>query len=232
MKNFVFDLYGTLIDIRTDEQSQSFKTKYLEYLKKFGTDSTFFENFYTVLDKFSGCDEPDIVQVIRSAVKASGGDITEREAAEAALKIRKLSTHRLKLYCGVKRLLKELKRRGARLYLLSNAQAVFTVYELKKLGIYKYFDGIELSSDFGKSKPSPEFFAHVIEKYSLNPADTVYTGNDIRCDIIPSKGAGMYAVYIKSAISPAGDDLSKAKQLADFVTDNTASAYGYLISLQ
>ena len=231
MKNFVFDLYGTLIDIRTDEYSEKFKTKYLKYLKKFGSDGTFFEKFSALLSSFSGCEEPDILSVLLKAVEESGGRMTEDEAAEAALKFRKLSTHRLKLYGGVKLLLKDLKGRGAKLYLLSNAQASFTVYELKRLGIYRCFDGIELSSDFGKKKPSPDFFRHLVDKYSLNVCDTVYTGNDIECDIVPSKGAGMYAVYIKTAISPAQDDIARAQTIADFATDDISAAYRHLIEL-
>ena len=231
MKNFVFDLYGTLVDIRTVEHSPKFKAEYLQYIKKFGADDTFFENFSAKLSQYSRFDEPDIVKVISGAVEASGGQMTELSAVEASLEFRMLSTQRLKLYCGVKKLLKSLKRKGAKLYLLSNAQAVFTIYELNKLGIYKYFDGIELSSDFGKKKPSPDFFAHIVKKYSLSVCETVYTGNDIACDIVPSKQAGMHAVYIKSLISPAEDDLLKAQELADFATDDTATAYKYLIKL-
>ena len=231
MKNFVFDLYGTLVDIRTDEHSPEFKAKYLKFLKKFGADGTFFEKFFGILSSFGECDEPDVVQVLQSALKDSGGSISRKEAEVAALKFRKLSTHRLKLYRGVKTLLKKLKKGGAKLYLLSNAQAVFTVYELKKLGLYGFFDGIELSSDFGSKKPSPDFFKHLIDKYSLNPSSTVFTGNDLNCDIVPSKGAGMYAVYIKTAISPASDELSKAQSIADFATDDTAAAYSHLIGI-
>ena len=231
MKNFVFDLYGTLIDIRTDEYSEKFKTKYLKYLKKFGAGPTFFEKLYSILSSFSGCEEPDILSVLLKAVEESGGRMTKQSAEEAALKFRKLSTHRLKLYGGVKKLLKGLKSRGAKIYLLSNAQASFTVYELKRLGIYNLFDGIELSSDFGKKKPSPEFFAHLVGKYSLDVAETVYTGNDIDCDIVPSKGAGMYAVYINTAISPAQDDISRATHIADFATDDISEAYNYLFKL-
>lgn len=221
MQNFVFDLYGTLVDIRTDEHSRKFKEKYSKYIsEQFGADGTFFDNFFATLSAYKDFEEPDIVRVLQSAVTQSGGSITQSGAKVAALRFRKLSTHRLKLYPGVKALLKTLKKRGAKLYLLSNAQAVFTLYELKKLKLYGYFDGIELSSDFGKKKPSPDFFKHILNKYSLNPAQTVYTGNDIACDIIPSKEEGMYAVYIKSAISPAGDELIKANSIADFATDS------------
>ena len=233
MKNFVFDLYGTLVDIRTDEHSRKFQDSYLKYLKKrYGADDTFFKNFFDALSEYSGFTEPDIVRVLYGAVIKSGGSITEVQTKEAALKFRKLSTHKLKLYRGVKQLLKDLKKRGANTYLLSNAQSVFTVYELKKLGIYSCFVGIELSSDFGEKKPSPHFFKHIVNKYSLNISETVYTGNDIACDIIPSKEAGMYAVYIKSAISPSQDTLDKAQQLADFETDGKFSEVArHLISL-
>ena len=232
MKIFVFDLYGTLVDIRTDESRQKFKNKYQKYLKKFGADNRFFENFYAVLAPFKDTDEPDIVQVIMQAISLSGGKISAEEGKTAALKFRRLSTRKLKLYKGVKGLLKELKEGGAKIYLLSNAQSAFTVYELKKLGIYGCFDGIELSSDFGKKKPSADFFAHLVEKYSLDVKQTVFTGNDIGCDIVPSKNAGMYAVYIKSDISPAGDKLSCARSLADFATDSVSSAYSHIVSLK
>ena len=233
MKNYVFDLYGTLVDIRTDEHSRKFQAEYSKYISKnFGADGSFFENFFAMLAEYSGFDEPDIVRVLQSAVRASGGKITDIEAEEAALKFRKLSTHRLKLYRGVIELLKTLKKRGAKLYLLSNAQAVFTLYELKKLGLYGYFDGIELSSDFGEKKPSPNFFKHIADKYSLDISKTVYTGNDIACDVIPSKEAGMYSVYIKSAISPEKDSLSEAQQPADFATDGNFGVIArHLISL-
>ena len=225
MKYYVFDLYGTLVDIRTDEYSQKFKEKYQKYLSKnYGADGTFFERFTESLNSFTGFTEPDIVHVLHGCVIASGGNMSEKEAEAAAVHFRKLSTHKLRLYRGARKLLKGLKSKGAKIYLLSNAQAAFTVPELKKLGIYGYFDGIELSSDFGEKKPSPSFFKHVIAKYGLDVSKTVYTGNDISSDIVPAKNAGMCAVYIKSGISPADDSLAEAGKIADFLYEGNFSA--------
>ena len=107
-------MYGTLVDIRTDEHSRKFQLKYSEYVsKKFGADGSFFEKFFSILSPYSDFDEPDIVRVLQGAVKASGGKITDKEAEVAALKFRKLSTHKLKLYRGVKTLLKTLKKKKA-----------------------------------------------------------------------------------------------------------------------
>lgn len=224
-------MYGTLVDIRTDEYSQKFRQRYLKYLeRRFGAGGAFFGEYFSALSSYTGFAEPDIVQVLHRAITASGGNLTFAEAEEAALKFRKLSTFKLGLYRGVKRLLKTLKERGAEVYLLSNAQAVFTVYELKKLGIYSFFDGVELSSDFGQKKPSGEFFGRLVDKYSLDPAKTVFVGNDISCDIVPSRAQGMYAVYIKSAISPAEDTLERAETVANFVAESFSAAAEHLIS--
>lgn len=232
MINFVFDLYGTLVDIRTDEYSQNFKNKFLKYAtEKYGCNNTFFDEFDQILNTYTHFAEPNIVKAIHSAVLSSGGTITEEEAFKAALKFRKLSTHRLCLYRGAKALLKSLKRRGAKLYLLSNAQAAFTVYELKKLNIYSYFDGIQLSSDFGERKPSPNFFKHLISEYNLNVCQTVFIGNDINCDIVPAKSAGMCAVYIKSSISPASDSLAEGRQIADYAFENFADVKKLLLNI-
>ena len=68
------------------------------------------------------------------------------DAAGAARYFRGKSRLNFKAYRGVRRLLKSLKDRGAKLYILSNAQACFTRGELEKLKFLRYFDGIELSS--------------------------------------------------------------------------------------
>ena len=47
---------------------------------------------------------------------------------------------------GVTDLLEALKKKGKKIYLLSNAQRIFTEYEMHTLGIAKYFDDIFISS--------------------------------------------------------------------------------------
>ncbi|WP_419093714.1 HAD family hydrolase [Waltera sp.] len=54
--------------------------------------------------------------------------------------------------------LQQLHAKGCGLYLLSNAQRIFTEYELRSLGLWDLFDGILISSDEGCCKPDPAFF--------------------------------------------------------------------------
>ena len=89
---------------------------------------------------------------------------------------------------------------------------------------------MELSSDFGKKKPAPEFFKHIIDKYSLVPEKTVYIGNDFKADILGAKAVNLNTAYIKSNLSPEEDDLAQIKKTADFAADNFSKLSEYLLS--
>ncbi len=234
MQNFVFDLYGTLADISTDESSEKFKTKVGRYFAHLNPNvNDFFALYYDYCARRSGggyC-ESELFGVFLDILAYGGNCTDEKTERRAARYFRKKSRSRLKLYGGVRALLKNLKRRGAKLYILSNAQACFTWDEIKKLKIAKYFDGIELSSDFGEKKPSPAFFKHIADKYSLDTNSVVYTGNDFAADIAGAKAAGFKAVYIKSNLSPETDDMREVKAVADFATDNFKSLAAYLLGL-
>ncbi|MDE6869013.1 MAG: HAD family hydrolase [Clostridia bacterium] len=220
MKNFVFDLYGTLADIHTDERNPVFK-KRME--RRFGAD--FFARYYALcksLDTGGYC-EIDLFKVFLK--------LAPSDAESAAGYFRAKSRISFRAYRGVRRLLKSLKKRGAKLYILSNAQACFTRPELEKLRFVPYFDGIELSSDFGQKKPSKDFFEHILKKYSLDKSETVYIGNDFCADVLGAKSAGLKTAYIKSNRSPSSDSLERAQAEADFATDSFKKLSDYLLSL-
>ena len=81
----------------------------------------------------------------------------------------------------------------------------FTEYELKGLDIFKYFDGILISSDYGTKKPDIRFFETLFRRYSLKPEECLMIGNDRNTDIAGAKEAGMHTLYIRSNLSPASD---------------------------
>ncbi len=213
--NFIFDLYGTLADIRTDESSPAFRRKFLsKYVGLFGED--FFEKLAEEERKIVSRDpqaEPDFLRIF--SYLSHGGDVSG-----AAADFRKMSRKKLRLYPHVKSMLKRLKESGSGVYLLSNAQSCFTRGELKELKIENLFDGIELSSDFGYKKPSPKFFGYLVGKYRLTPSECLYTGNDFKADILGAKAAGFKTAYVHTAISPDGDRIEEARKTADYVAEN------------
>ncbi|MGN0824250.1 MAG: HAD family hydrolase [Candidatus Coproplasma sp.] len=233
MKNFAFDLYGTLIKIRTDENLPTFRKKIAARFNKLcGKEIDFWTEYDNIFGAVAAEDEADFIEVISRIAARHGVEIEKEKLAAFALRFRRASTLRIGVYKGVRKTLKSLKNAGARLYILSNAQSSFTLNEIKRCRLTKYFDGIELSSDFGKKKPSKEFFRHLAQKYNLDLKDTVYTGNDYVCDILSSKSLGMKSVYVHTDISPNQDDFDAVKQTADFASDGDFYSVGkYLLSL-
>ena len=89
-----------------------------------------------------------------------GVRVSIQEAVDAAQVFRSFSLRYVRLYYGAKELLAHLKKKDKKLYVLSNAQQVFTASELRYLGIYDYFDKVCLSSDYHCKKPDAAWDFH------------------------------------------------------------------------
>ena len=112
------------------------------------------------------------------------------------------STEYIRLYPGVTDALVTLREKGYRLWLLSNAQRVFTAYELRALGLEPYFDGIYISSDFACRKPDLRFFNALLEEQKLDKTKCLMIGNDLETDIAGAKNAGLATLYMHTNLTP------------------------------
>ena len=128
--------------------------------------------------------------------------VTEEEIADLAKMFRAISIEELSLFPGVPEMLQRLKDAGKKVFLLSNAQALFTAPEISLLGLTKYFDGILLSSDAGVKKPDPAFYEMLLKQYHLNPAECLMTGNDDIADCHGAASAGIASRYVATRQSP------------------------------
>lgn len=213
-KNYVFDLYGTLVDIWTDEDSEILWKKLVIYYgyKKCNYSAFEIRRVYKQLcEKEKAAvralyPERDHIDIDLTAVfdqmyRMKGYAPTKKEAEATASFFRCVSTEHIGLYDGVKEFLNELKKKNKKIYLLSNAQRSFTVPELKMLGLYDYFDGIFISSDHCVSKPDVEFFDKLFKKYKLKKSESVMIGNDFRSDIGGAYDFGIKSLYIHQDIS-------------------------------
>lgn len=150
-KNYIFDLYGTLIDIRTDEWSEEPWEEFAAWLTGNGMPYTgsevkaLYDNevnrLTSVKTKYTS-PEIDIIPVFEVICKKHRPDITDEEVWKAGEQFRIITTKMIKLYPNTKKVLTGLKKAGKKVYLLSNAQRVFTWQELVKTGIVDDFDDI------------------------------------------------------------------------------------------
>ena len=213
-QNYIFDLYGTLIDIRTDESGDKFWKKVAEIYKRNGADYShkeIKENYYRLakIEKNIGhLTHPfyrhidiKLEHVFSRLYKRKGVTPTKEMISDTAISFRQASTQFIKLYDGVIDLLESLKKAGKNVYLLSNAQRCFTYPEMQQLGLVDYFDGILISSDCYCSKPQKEFFTTLFKRYHLKRDESVMIGNDCITDMLGAKGAGIDSLYIHQEIS-------------------------------
>lgn len=210
-KNYIFDLYGTLADIHTDEEQPELWEKLSMFYSSYGAgySSKEIKTEYLQLcreeeEKLTEKEYPEIeiTRVFQRLFLLRGVDSDIELARQAGTLFRKLSLEYIRLYDGVEELIARLRQEGKMIYLLSNAQRLFTEPELRQLQIYDSFDGVVLSSDEGCKKPSKNFFQKLLNRYPIDPEASIMIGNDAVADILGAKQMGMDTLYIHSNISP------------------------------
>lgn len=210
-KNYVFDIYGTLVDIHTNEHELSTWQKLADTLGFYGV------NYSAEALKeayFACCElqieqgktnfrypEVDVVEVFRQICANKGKKISKALATHLAQEFRAFSTQYIRVYDGVAETLAKLKKSGKKLYILSNAQSCFTGPEISRLNLRKYFDKIVYSSDCKCAKPDPKFFDILIKNCNLNKKETVYIGNDAFSDVGGARSAKIDCLWIKSNLT-------------------------------
>ena len=211
-RNYVFDLYGTLADIRTDEEKPVLCEKMSAIYAACGAryapeelKQAFRDGIAGEVRTFGYADaEPDLSKIFAGLYEKKGVPCSTDQMRMTAVVFRALSRDFLCAYDGAEALLKALKERGRGVYLLSNAQRDFTRPEIEMLGLTPYFDGIFISSEQGCKKPSPLFFEKFLKTFTLDPKTCIMIGNDPDADIAGARRAGMHTLYICTEISPPG----------------------------
>jgi len=211
--DLIFDLYGTLLDIHTDENDLVWEKTAL-YFGFYGahyTPAQLREGFAAAMkarEAQAGQSYecfPDIPceQVMTELFRAKGVEHNaDTLGINAAQLFRISSIEYIRLYPKVLEALAFLRKKGHRLWLLSNAQRIFTEYELRHLGLGEQLDGIYLSSDYGCRKPDARFFRALIEEKKLDPSRCLMIGNDRMTDIAGAKAAGLATLYMHTNLTP------------------------------
>ncbi len=129
---------------------------------------------------------------------------------------------------GIHEFLQELKDRGYKLAILTNAANV--EYQNKKmntLNIRQYFDVVVISGEYSMQmcgcdnnndyrKPNPSIFLHTAKKMGLEPSEIYYVGDSPRCDIMGAINSGFKPIWVRSR-SPWSID---NKYMPELVVDN------------
>ena len=227
--DLVFDLYGTLVDIHTEEDDRVWE-KTAFYFGFYGAGYTgpelkaAFQNAMRAREAKAGQSYecfPDLPfeETMADLFRAKGVvENADSLGINAAQLFRISSLDYIRLYPHALEALAKLRKAGYRLWLLSNAQAIFTAYELRLLGLGEQLDGIYLSSNYKCRKPDLRFYQALIEERHLDVSKTMMIGNDRQTDIAGAKAAGMATLYMHTDLTPRDQaEADKAKAIG--ITD-------------
>ena len=231
-ENVIFDFYGTLVDIETDEEDPKLWKEMADLYGVYGAvyqPKDLYQKYHELVEDEterlrlalpSTFEEKELlpeidlkrvfVRLLREAPKyrPSSYRIHERHTEEELLSsdwvdlmantFRILSRKRFSTYTNTIQVLETLKENGIRVYLLSNAQGVFTRAEIEAEELTGYFDDIFISSEWRLRKPSRYFMEALLKKHGLSVEKSVMVGNDFRSDMQVAGKVGMDAIYLNT----------------------------------
>ena len=212
-RQILFDLYGTLIDILTDEYDPwvySTLSRYLSYrdvtiapkeLKK-----TYFEDIQSQLEQSKETyPEVDVYKIFSNLMHRYGNNTYSKSSiVDTTVLFRSLTMRRFEVFQGVYEVLASLVEKYE-LVLISDAQWVFTEPEMAMLGLTKYFKFRILSSRFGFKKPDTRLFDMALKKLMIRATESVYIGDNPQKDLLGAKKAGMPFILFRSGYKPCNE---------------------------
>ena len=218
-EHYIFDLYGTLADIRTDEKSRALWEKTALYYTENGAAYTAKELRRAYLRLCAGEQarhrdalyEIELRRVFRALYTEKGVKADRRRVEDTALFFRIHSLKYLRRYDWVLPTFAALRERGAGIWLLSNAQSCFTLPELRALKLIDAFDKIYISSDAHIKKPDPRFLRKLLTENGLTPGRCLMIGNDQHADVAVAHAVGMPALYLQTETSGVYDPALRAE---------------------
>jgi putative hydrolase of the HAD superfamily len=209
IKGILFDLYGTLIDIETDESMDGIYRAIAHYLTYHGVylhRAEVRERYYQIMKQqreASGEEyaEIDVEAIWNELLLQEGirfGPARGQLAKVLSQVYRAISRNRLQLYPGTKEVLKTLQA-NYRLALVTDAQSCYAVPEIRALGLNGYFGTVIISSRYGYRKPDSRLFRKALDHMGLESSEVVCVGNDMFRDTYGAALLGIKTIFVDSS---------------------------------
>jgi len=147
-------------------------------------------------------------------MQGAGIEISRDTALQLLAKIQQHKWE-FKIYDDTLPILKELKKRGLTIGLVSNVvkdmEPTYT-----QLGIQPYLDFKVTSSEVGCDKPQPEIFMAALEKAQVKPEESIFVGDQYHLDIVGARGVGIKGLLIdRNDYSPEITDCPRIHSLTE-----------------
>ncbi|MDA0220709.1 MAG: HAD family hydrolase [Proteobacteria bacterium] len=151
-------------------------------------------------------DDADSHRHWRQDIRAARREVVRRAFAALALDDMTLcheladtfSDHRDEAMCpfpGAIDALEALRARGIPLGLVTNGGAAAQRAKIERFDLARHFDHILVEGEFGRGKPEPEVFHHLMACFGTTPDTTWVVGDNLDWEIVAPQKLGMFAIW-------------------------------------
>ena len=186
IKNLIFDFGKVLVDY-----------DFSHVINQFFTDKKKEEEFYNIFASLKFLDICDKEDKPFSQIMQDMRERYPQYAKEAMMYEERYMEFVIGEIEGMRAVLTEMKKRGYKLYGLTNwCSMVHKV--MKKYKIFSLLDGRVISSEEHIIKPDVAIYNRLLEKYGLKPEECVFT-DDKPVNIIGAQKVGMKTILFENA---------------------------------
>jgi putative hydrolase of the HAD superfamily len=213
----LFDLYGTLVDVRLNEDTPTLWAGLAAVVRELGgvveQPSNVRDRFRQILDEEArhGREGFLLEPTFRRLLACFGAD---QNVAHLGRAFRRLSVEELTLRSYVAPLFEQLHRSGCTIGIVSNTEAVLTQFDLECHPLLFSSDTIVLSSEVGVRKPDVRIFGIALDRLHAAAEEAVFVGNSMAEDIEGARRAGLRAIHLDdgaSGIAPLTGDVLRVQ---------------------
>ncbi|MFA5785380.1 MAG: HAD family hydrolase [Actinomycetota bacterium] len=138
-------------------------------------------------------EELDVIATIDSSFRRLGLDLPRETIIQAVALDHSAVSGSLQPDPLVSSTLEELRERGFRLGIVSNAHflAEYMRADLARLGLSHFFSAEAFSSEVGVRKPHPRIFQHVLGRLGVSADEAIFVGDRVKDDIVGARRVGM-----------------------------------------
>ena len=162
---------------------------------------------------------------IRRLVAEFGDTALERsEAEELSNAYRAAYLRACRPVDGAAELLKEVRRRGARVVAVTNNLVAEQERKLRDTGMRDLFDGLVISEAAGVSKPDPAIFELALRTADVSAKEAIMLGDSWTNDVMGAVGAGVAAAWLDRRGAGRPDSAVEALALTSLRPANAVAA--------
>lgn len=199
-RTYLFDFDGTLVD-----SMPTFASVMLRILDEYGI--SYGDDIVKIITPLGYCGTAEYFRSL--GIPSSVDSLVEKMNTYALFEYE----HKVLAKDGVIATLKEMKRRGIGLNVLTASPHMMLDPCLKRLEMWDLFDHVWSCDDFETTKANPAIYQMAAERLGCNVGDVIFVDDNLNA-VLTAKQAGMraYAIYDPSSADYADEMRKKSER--------------------